>query len=74
MIELPTPLRHNASCLQVDTGTVTHAGPGLLSVSANGGQNWTGHGGLTPPVQHTSGDEIEFFESVAVRFLVVSSC
>ena len=68
MIELPTPVRHNDSCLQVDAGTVTHAGPGLLSVSVNGGTNWTGRGGLTPPVKHSAGDEVEYFESIAVVF------
>jgi hypothetical protein len=75
MIELATPLRHNASCLQVDTGTVTHEGSGSLSVSVNGGANWTGGGLRTPPdwwwmwsPQHAYGGEIMFFERVAVAF------
>ena len=56
VIELPTPVAINSSCLSVDGGTVTADGPGMLYTSRDNGTTWD------------AGTTVEYYQAVAVAF------
>ena len=56
VMELPTPVSINASCMTVDGGSVTVDGPGMLYTSRDNGSTWD------------AGTTTEYYQTVDVAF------